>query len=106
MPLLISPNSSVRPARSWPSSAFGAADAPVALQEQPRADRVRPAGDQGESAVEAVEAVLLDGERVEIDADAVGLAFPFRERHGIGEVRFVPAALRSFTSTFTTGPCT
>src|SRR5213083_1250454 len=67
--------------------AFGAADAPVALQEQPGADGVGPAGDEGEAAVEAVQAVLLDGEGVEVDADAVRLLLPLRNGQAVGQVR-------------------
>lgn len=57
--------------------AIRSADAPVALQEQPRANRVGKARDQRESAVEAVQRVLLDGQRVQRHAQAVGLLFPF-----------------------------
>src|SRR5438046_2451700 len=39
---------------------LGGADAPIALQKQPRPNRIRPAGDQREPAVEAMQAVLLD----------------------------------------------
>ncbi len=55
-----------------------ATDAEVGSEEEAGADRIGEAGDEREAGHEGVEAVLLDGEGVERDAQAMGLLLPLR----------------------------
>ena len=69
--------------------AVGTADDPVGLEEEARADGVGGRGHQGGAALEAGDGVLLDGERVQLRAEAELGLFP--RVHGLvlgGKVGF------------------
>lgn len=71
------PKAHALPLHAAAKRSIGAADDPVSLEKQSRADRVGPGRDERRPALETGNGVLLDGERMQFGAQAIILTLPF-----------------------------
>ena len=74
------PKGHALPLHSATERTIGAADCVVCLEHETRTHRIRAARHERGAALEGRESVLLDGERVELNSDTVGLLLPLGVR--------------------------